>query len=213
MQQVLTGGRPEAEHKYMLDEHEYYRLMNALEKKAGRSRKKIQTNYYFDTEEFKLYNSNESIRIRNLDNTYTVTYKSAPAENSSGNYLERNEYEIKIDAATAEKMILNDSSALKLFPALIGADRIELKCMGQASTERTEFYILSSPILLDKTDYLGITDFELEYEVTGGADDSCALIQLLEHYTIQTSLNVVSKSARFFMRLSDLNVRSSEMSD
>ena len=92
--------RLEAEHKYMLTVHEYLCLMEALEKTACWFNRKMHINYYFDTEDFKLHKSNESLRIRNSNNVYTITYKDAPIGKAISNYWESNEYEAQIYSNT-----------------------------------------------------------------------------------------------------------------
>lgn len=196
MQQALTGAAQEAEHKYMLTEGEYSRIIGALVTTAHLTTQKTHTNYYFDTEEFKLYHRNETLRIREYDNAYTATYKAAPSAASTGNFLVRSEYEYLLDSCTAEKIIANDDGALKLLTDLPGLNE-SFKCMGRSVTERTEFHIFSSPILLDKTIYLGTADYELEYELAGKNDNADQLKAWLKQHKISYSSIAVSKSKRF----------------
>src|SRR6056297_3022439 len=66
----------EKELKYLLDEDEYYNLLDYLKNLGHQIEVDVLDNYYFDTEKFDLLNSGVSLRLRSIDkNKWKFTYK------------------------------------------------------------------------------------------------------------------------------------------
>ena len=89
------------EKKYIVKGDIYERIVEILESrdyKVEQISEKQQTDCYFDTNELLLYHNNYTLRTRNKNGTYWITFKS-PSEsvsNGEGGQLERNEIEREI---------------------------------------------------------------------------------------------------------------------
>ena len=142
----------EIEFKTLLSENEYKKLIEKFELEDNIF---TQENYYFDTDDFYIRNNKLGLRIRHKNNTWKVTMKK-PCED----YL--CEYSIILTEDQAKDYIKNGFS-LKDF----GYD-LNVKFKAKNVTERAIFSYKNGNLFLDKCNYHGITDYEIEYE----ADDS-----------------------------------------
>lgn len=136
----------EFEKKMLLTEEEYNYLMEHLGHDAPLSPKSIfkQINYYFDTDDLSMNRQNTTCRVRFKDGKYKATMKR-----HSGNGDQSTETEMEVRDGIRDNIFLD----------------MELKLLGELITERC--IILKDGIcevVLDKNEYLGYTDFELEIE-------------------------------------------------
>ena len=132
----------ECEKKLLLSEEAY----NALMEQFSSSRKPIvtQVNYYFDTDDFAMNRQDTTCRIRLKDGQYKATMKRHAAGTDQST-----EAEMEIYAGL-------DNNAFT---------DMGLKLWGALTTHRC--VLLKNPhleVVLDKNEYLGYTDYELEIE-------------------------------------------------
>lgn len=180
----------ETEKKLLLTKDEYDCLFSCFGKDKPIVR---QINYYFDTEELSMNKQNITCRIRLKDGKYKGTIKHH-AQNSD----QSREIEIDVRNGLYDNIFVD----------------MGLKRQGKLTTERC--IILKDTVcevVLDKNDYLGYTDYELEIEYAPGCESYAVstlktIADVLIHHNssindvAQRTCNVKSKSKRFFEKLS-----------
>lgn len=149
----------EIEFKNLLTETEYLSLLHSLG--AKQSDFFTQENYYFDTPTETLKTLNAGLRIRILPFAAELTLKTpyglhllettdnltlAEASHHITNHT------IKADGAVGTKL------------SELGVGVNDLYCFGSLKTVRFEKKVPEGLIVLDKSSYVGKTDYELEYE-------------------------------------------------
>ena len=187
----------ELEKKLLLTEDEYDYLMEHLGYDSPLIPKPIttQVNYYFDTDDFSMNRQNTTCRIRLKDGKYKATMKKHA---SSGNQSTETEMEIRNGL---ESNAFTDMG-LKLQGELVTKRCVVLK---DANCEA----------VLDKNEYLGQTDYELEIEYTQDHEnDAQAILKVFRDIltrrkcflaykeSLKDAPDVPSKSSRFFERMS-----------
>ncbi len=177
----------EFEKKLLLTEQEYHYVINHWNKFASVS---LQTNYYFDTDDFIMNKCGITFRIREKNGTYKATIKRHHIEYS--------------DCSDEEDLDIKPF----LDPNVFLPYGVHLQ--GKLITER--IILMKSPtceLVLDRNSYLGTVDYELEIEYTAGFDNIAdslrsEVISALKkrNPTIQLRIPSKSKSQRFFERKS-----------
>lgn len=180
----------EIEYKMLLTKEEYYRLLNGL---PFPSRPTIQTNYYFETETFLLKQNKLALRIREKNDSYTLTLKQPHKDG----VLESHELLTK---ETAEKWIkhklVNDSEILNSLE-LLNIPANELKYFGHLTTERYQFEQHNIIYVLDKSMYHTKTDYELEIEAHSKQAAQKAFQSIITQFQI-VEKETLPKITRFF---------------
>ena len=177
----------EQELKLALTEREY----NILSSKTDRE-PQLQTNYYFRS---RYLGADVMVRLREKDDCFTLCYKKR-LQDLQG-VMVSDERECEVSAEFAKTLIkrgiypkeINDMLNTDLYEALVYA--------GKLITYRTTFRLADWTLELDKNDYLGITDYELECEC-----DQVQKLDQLKNYLSYTFGVVIRyappKSQRFF---------------
>lgn len=186
----------ELEKKLLLTEDEYDYLMEHLGYESPLIQKPIttQVNYYFDTDDFSMNRQNTTCRIRLKDGKYKATMKKHA---SSG------------DQSTETEMEIRNGFESNAFTDM------GLKLQGELVTQR--FVVLKDAnceAVLDKNEYLGHTDYELEVEYTQEHEKDAQTILkifrdiltrrkcfLVYKESLKDAPDVPSKSSRFFERM------------
>lgn len=184
----------EFEKKWLLTQAEYEVLKSQF---AGNSSTAIQTNYYFDTDDCSMNRKGITCRIRGKNGRYRVTIKNH----------QMNRDDCSHEATIAETTQFDVS----VFYAL------GLRLQGKLITERTLLYEDAfCKVELDKNQFLGCTDYELEIEYAEGHVEcvlavleqiAYALRSVNEEITAKrmyVHTNAQSKSQRFFERKTKL---------
>lgn len=154
-----------------------------------------QTNYYFDDNNLSMNEKGITYRIREKEGAYKTTIKNHKAEHP--------DCSVEVDLGQKGEF---DSSFFNM---------LGLCYKGNLVTERIVLYKDSCcEILVDKNDYLGYTDYELEIEYSKGNEESALMaLENIAHYLVATGLTKCydelvsrvgqsgSKSQRFFERL------------
>ena len=182
----------EYEKKIMLTANEYYTL--AMTSRCRNMPKQLQTNYYFDDNDFTMNKKGITCRIRHKNGKYTACVKNHNTNHSDCS------------------MELNLSEDVKFDPQFFKT--IGLYCQGELVTERIVIYKDSTcEIMLDRNIYLGHTDFELEVEYCKDSEQKAQKLikSIAEYLTVarhseesESFLKRIgqgkSKSQRFFER-------------
>lgn len=154
----------------------------------------IQTNYYYDTDDFRMNEKRITCRIREKEGKFTTMYKE---HNPQGEHFN-----------IENVLCVSDERDDTVF-AHIGT-----KVQGSLRTERTVIYSDDYiEAVIDKNIYLGCTDYEIEVEYKVGAEEPATMFihniaELLKFHCIlaqDASLfprmkGIKSKSERFFDR-------------
>ncbi len=183
----------EIEFKNMLTLSEFNFLKNHFQLKDSHFIKQI--NYYFDTAHFALAKRKTALRIREKNNAFELTMKQPHDEG----VLETN---ISLQKKEAEAFIFENqfpSSAtqMKSIFQKICVKPTELLCLGELTTFRSEFSYKEGLIALDYNCYLGIEDYELEYEVIDKQTGKHYFEELLHKLNIKVK-RTDNKIKRFF---------------
>ncbi|MCM1285690.1 MAG: AMP-binding protein [Acetobacter sp.] len=112
-----------------------------------------QINYYYDTKDLSLHKKGITIRIREIENSFKLQYKS--------NAIIRNNIFTR-----EEKEITINNVPYQINPFLFGINNIDntLSCLGNMKTIRYTTIENGVRICIDENHYLGIIDYELELE-------------------------------------------------
>ena len=188
----------ELEKKLLLTEDEYDYLMEHFGYENPLIQKPIitQVNYYFDTDDFSMNLQNTTCRIRLKDGKYKATMK----KHASGG-----------DQSTETEMEIYNGLENNAFTEM------GLKLQGELVTQR--FVVLKDAnceAVLDKNEYLGQTDYELEIEYTQDHEkDAQAILKVFRDMltrrkcflaykeSLKEVPDVPSKSSRFFEKMSN----------
>lgn len=191
----------ELEKKLLLTEDEYDYLMEHLGYESPLIQKPIvtQINYYFDTDDFSMNRQNTTCRIRLKDGKYKATMKK---------------HSFGTDQSTETEMEIYDGLESNAFTDM------GLKLQGELITKRC--VVLKDAhceAVLDKNEYLGHKDFELEIEYSPEHEkDAQAILKIFKDMLIRRKCflaykesitdppSIPSKSNRFFERMSATKV-------
>ena len=193
----------ELEKKLLLTEDEYDYLMERFVYESPLIQKPIvtQINYYFDTDDFSMNRRNTTCRIRLKGGKYRATMK----KHSSGG-----------DQSTETEMEIRNGLESNAFTDM------GLKLEGELVTKRcVVFKDTDCEVVLDKNEYLGHTDYELEVEYTQEHEkDAQAILNIFRDMltrrkcflvykeSLKDAPDVPSKSSRFFERMSSTKAAS-----
>ena len=180
----------ENEFKIMLNREQYEKLLAVYEWDEVIS----QTNHYYDDKE-SLFLSEQGItcRIREIDGKFVLQMKFPPAENAAE--YSRMEQEIPLDH-------LPDVIGLHDVPdeAYLSQphDVRGVSCLGSLKTTRNVHRFEGGEIDLDKSEYFGKIDYEIEIEFTDENNARKVLDEIKEKLDIEpNSLVCTGKIHRF----------------
>jgi 4-methyl-5(b-hydroxyethyl)-thiazole monophosphate biosynthesis len=168
----------EKEYKVLITEKQFQILLNEYPD----NKLKDQTNFYFDSYP-SLFEKNIAIRIREIDRKHIFTLK----------YLNKNgdleEYERELS-----KFDINDPSLKDIYDKFgIGT----LFQIGKLNTQRYQIDDQFGSLCMDKSNYNGITDYEIEYELFNHRSDRLGRFKnILSKANIEYIPNTISKIVR-----------------
>lgn len=153
----------EIEAKVLITPEEYLKITEFYESDIVKEFE--QVNYYIDTKDFSLKQLGIGLRIRLIDNGYVLTLKAPMAEG----LLEKDQTISKDDYKKLSKKETFPEGNIKEFVKMIGVNPNSLIILAKLITHRIEIDDTkhSARISIDKNDYNGITDYEIE--LTGNA--------------------------------------------
>ena len=144
----------EQELKMALNEREYSILLGV----AGVS-PQLQTNYYFT---HKGMPSETMVRLRVKGDQYLLCYKFRMSDRNGVSVADERECEVSADLAKSLRdRGITQSQAKEYFGVEFTSD---LKLVGSMDTYRAKFQLQDWMIELDKNEYAGVVDYELECE-------------------------------------------------
>jgi uncharacterized protein YjbK len=165
----------EVEFKTLLSKEEYERLMEQFKG----NRMDLQTNHYFDTSRFSLKALDASLRVRERE-SLELTLKR-----KKGYIIQ--EFNLPITKEIFEEIkttgVLPEGELKNEVNNLIGEQKINNFL--SLSTLRMFFSYNNGVLFIDKSHYLGITDYELEYEAKSYHAGKKEFVQIINELGIQ----------------------------
>lgn len=177
----------EQELKIALTKAEYDELLDSCGVEP-----QLQTNYYFYCDEMP---SDTMVRLRKRKGKYQLCYKRLLSSHMGVNVCD--EREQALDEQTALSFIESGISAEELTKRLDVEGDLSYRCVGSLDTYRARFAEKNWLLELDKNEYLGVTDYELECEC-GSEELLCRLKDYLRYNYGIDFKSSKAKSARFF---------------
>lgn len=172
----------EKEYKVLINQDDYKELLGSF----GFNKNYRQVNYYFDTKDNYCKLNNITIRIREKENKYYLQVK-VPIKYDNALHIKK-EYEKTYSFLKTQ--ITSDE--LKTLTCL---EIPTVNCIGMLATQRKEYIINDSILCLDKNEYNGVIDYELEIEFQRQVDKS--VIPILNEMGLNFDKTVDGKFSRF----------------
>ncbi len=177
----------ENEFKIMLDCGQYEKILEMF----GWNDVIVQVNHYYDTDDLALSSLHITCRVREIfgiDGKYFLQMKF-PADK----LYSRVELERKLDMLP-EKLTGKDLSAFSEYE-----DLPDVKRLGMLKTTRNVHRFEGGEIDLDKSEYFGKTDYEIEVEFTDENSARKVLSKITEKLGIEPNSEVCAGKIRRFL--------------
>ena len=170
----------EKEYKFLVNEEIFYKIKQELMKYHTNSVSTIQINYYYDDPDDSLFYNDITLRVRQIGKLLTKQTKERVHRRDA--LMISNEKEEKID----------------VLPYRID-NRYHM--LGQMITERQRIFLsdYAGHIDFDRNIYLGICDYEIEFEVHD--PDSPSIHSLINQYALTEFNHPNGKYHRFHTQL------------
>jgi uncharacterized protein YjbK len=183
----------EIEYKNILTKKEFELLLNTL---PFSIEGKTQTNYYFETKDFRLKENGAALRIREKQGAYQLTLKEP---NETG-LLETHDTlsEEEVDKWLSGKPIAKEHTQKQLDKWNITPST--LTYFGALTTVRREIPYRDVLLVLDYSTYNGQADYELELEAPSEEVGRSVFQSLLKQFAIPER-KTPNKIQRFFQSL------------
>lgn len=154
-----------------------------------------QVNHYFDTPAFSLKEKGCALRVRNKGDNFTLTLKQPATEGLLETHQAVSEEEfVSMKEGTVSLLEGTISSILKDELAI---DPSEVLYFGSLRTNRVELPYKNGLLVLDESNYMETSDFEVEFEVNNFAEGEKLFQELLTSYGIPLR-ETKNKIVRFY---------------
>lgn len=161
----------EIEFKTAISKEDYYFLLKELNLEDNVF---LQTNYYFDTPNLDLNKNHTVLRIRQKGDRYKVTLKKQSDKLAYENH-------VFLTKEKALEMIENGFNVSEFFDHF----DFDVKFLASLDNYRVSTPHLNNKLFLDRCEYHGIVDYELEYEVNEFEQGEKEFIKLLNNYNLE----------------------------
>jgi uncharacterized protein YjbK len=155
--------------KSMMNEDSYKKIISTIKKDDAKF--DIQTNHYFDTDISILTGSNCSLRVRVKDENYVLILRKKKkfeqfqdySVNVDKEFLEEFKKSNALPPLTGKNSPDTDSKKSEIYREIVNlVKNYSLYNFLSICTVRFKFRYKNCLIFVDKTEYLGITDYEIE---------------------------------------------------
>ncbi|WP_096435719.1 CYTH domain-containing protein [Alteribacter populi] len=184
----------EIEFKQLLTEKEYTQLVNAFFLEEAKPF--TQTNHYFDTKDFILKENGSALRIRQKQTGFVLTLKQPHEAGLLETHQQLQEEEAIETLATG---IIPAGDVLTQLRSFLPVQSTSFTFLGSLTTERMEKKVNAGLLVLDKSTYLDITDYELEFECRDEKRGKAAFDNIITTYNIREK-KTLNKIRRFYER-------------
>lgn len=175
----------ENEFKIMLTEEQY----NAIHSMFDWDSEKDQVNSYYDSPEMECSNRHITVRVRSVSGKFLLQMK-LPATGTDNGAVSRVELEKQLESIP--EIIYGE-----VLKELSGAELHDVRYLGTLSTFRSVKEFPGAEIDLDRSEYFGRTDYELEIEYTDEAAAEAILSDITAKIPLDRSTPVTGKIRRF----------------
>jgi uncharacterized protein YjbK len=190
IEELIMSTNIEIEAKILVNESEFLKLKTILG--IQEKIKVTQTNYYVDDQQGSLRTFGFALRIRELNQSYTLTLKSPMAEGT----LEKNQVISEAAYRLFKEKRIFPQGIIHDFLEMFDFQTKQLSIITHLTTERYETKFEDRHVCLDKNLYHGITDYEVESEESSLKHAAETLQLLCEKAKIVYKENHISKYAR-----------------
>lgn len=174
----------EIEAKAIVKEEDYRKLATKFE---GHPRY-IQINYYVDSDDRILSKEGLGLRVRLKDGKYNMTLKTPLSQG----LLEKNADMDKESFLSFRDHGRFPNNDIKRFLTMLDIDVSTLKIVTSLTTDRTDVEYEGGLLSIDKNNYSGITDYEIEFEYNNLKGSERILKELFEKEGIECDNFVAS---------------------
>lgn len=184
----------ECEARVMLTEDQYHDILSHHLREEGTYSFIKQTNYYIDSDDFSLRDLNrQSLRIRDIvDGVFELTLK---IKNPNGDE-EYNQIITPIDVKNFKEKGMFPEGEVKNLLLKNNVDISKLKILASLYTLRYEEHLDDYLVVIDKNEYNGITDYNLEIEAPTVERANEVMLYYCSKYKIIFSNHYDTKSKR-----------------
>lgn len=177
----------EIEYKFLVSEEEFNQFLVHFDTQGNNAVRKIQINYYYDTDDNMLNKNDVTIRVRQE--------------------RDKIKWQIKKHTNTSMALFFSDEycGCLERLPKVLRVEGIheELLLKGSLVTERREIkFGVCGKLCFDISMYLGMIDYEIEVEYTERDKQSGEAIAAIIGLNTKAS---AMKSHRFFKQLEEIS--------
>lgn len=172
----------ENEFKIMLTKEQYEKLLSEYDFMTV-----TQINRYYDTDRLEMSERHITVRVRELDGKFFLQMK-LPTDRE----LSRVELSRELDG-------LPERLSGELLRSLAGEDLPELKKLGSLTTTRSVRKFDGGEIDLDRSEYFGKVDYEVEIEFTDEENARAVLAEITRLLDIKPSSEVCTGKIRRFL--------------
>ena len=191
----------EIEAKVLIEEEGFEKVKKLYEDYANSAY--IQTNYYIDTPSFDLRKNGVGLRIRSFENKYVMTLKTPLSEG----LLEKTENITKDEYKAMRDHNVFPENKIKSFLIMLGFEVETLKILTSLRTERIDIAFETGIFSIDRNEYQGKVDYELEKESNNLKSGEDFLVDICTKAGIKFNINKTTKQARAFNRLEELKAK------
>ena len=189
----------EFEKRVMLSEEQYFKLVSHYLRINHRYPFIHQTNYYFDTDEMSLRKEHTVLRLRRI--THKGNELTLKIKGENGDQEITQDLSIK---ATHDLLKKNKFSSSEVTDALIkryGNSLNVYHLVAELSTRRLEIKEDDYLVVIDKNEYNGITDYNLEIEASNKKRAEEVIHDFCKRFDITYGDKYKGKSTRVFESL------------
>lgn len=177
----------EIEYKFLVSEEEFNQFLSYFDTQGNNAVRKIQINYYYDTDDNMLNKNDVTVRVRQEQDKLKC--------------------QIKKHTNTSMALFFSDEycGCLERLPKVLRVEGIheELLLKGSLLTERREIkFGVCGKLCFDINMYLGVIDYEIEIEYTERDKQSGEAIAAIIGLNTKAS---ATKSHRFFKQLKEIS--------
>lgn len=165
----------EVEFRTLLTKEEYTKLMNMFNSK----RSDVQTNHYFDTSRFSMKAADASLRVRER------TELELTLKKKKGYTIQQFTQPITVEefAAIKETGVLPQGEIANEIPSIIGSQKVNN--FMSLTTNRVYMPYSNGILFIDKSSYLGVSDFELVYEAKNYHSGKQEFVAIINEFGIK----------------------------
>lgn len=194
----------EIEFKQRIDESTFDKLLHHFEDR--RTPLFTQVNHYFETDGYMLKSYHSALRVREKDQKFVLTLKQPYGQGllETHQSLSMNDF-----AHLKNTGQLPDGDVKNQIESLTGADAFPLVYFGSLTTKRSEIQLPEGLLVLDRSNYLQQTDYEMEFESQSFDEGEAFFDYLVKHFDLKREIPD-NKIRRFFKALENKGVKTDD---